>query len=345
MVRILRKRGDASLSLLQRAWVVVVVMGLLLSACQIEEIEPVGSGSAEESSSAGVEREARLAAANRGLEWLLDHADEMPPGWAPFFLLRLHRITSDVETASRIERVLRDDSAPSRRFPLPDYLGHPKLLRSPGLMSVLFELRRRKAVGEPYEAQAEVVRKLFESRGKKFWPRVHFTQRIVYLHQFRELGWRTPFEFEELVGQVEMSAKSRQWRGGTQDQPTLYAITHLILVEGRYFREYVDPEPYKAMIPFLLLSLKRLTSEGLGGERELDISAEILATLALIQYPDSDLTRQARRQLVAAQNPDGSWGDGEGVTAGRVHATLVAVWATMVLPSEFRPDPDLAIRP
>ena len=340
-----RKRGDTPRSLIRRAWVVVVAVGISLSACQVEEVEPLGSLSAEEIQSAGVEREARLIAASRGLEWLLDNADEMPPGWAPFFLLRLHRATSEAETASRIERVIRDDSAPSRRFPLPDDLGDPKLLRSPNLMSVLFELRRRKAVGEPYEAQAEVVRKLLESRGQQFWPRVRLTQRIVYLYQFRELGWEAPFEFEELVRQVGMWAKSRQWRGGAQDQPTLYAITHLILVEGRYFQEYVDPERYKSMVPFLLLSLKRLTSEGLRGERELDIAAEILASLALIRYPDNDLTRDVRKRIIAAQNPDGSWGDGDGVTAGKVHATALAVWATMILPSELRSDPDLAIRP
>jgi hypothetical protein len=247
--------------------------------------------------------------------------------------------------ANRIEEVLRDDSAPSRRFSLPDDLGDPKLLKRSNYISVLFELRRRKAVGEPYEAQAETVMELFEVHGEQFWPRVKLTQRIVYLHQFRQLGLQSPFEFDELVEQVEMSAKSRKWEGGVDDRPTLYAINHLILVEGGYFREYVDPERYQAMIPFLLLSLERLTSEGTWGERDLDISAEILATLALIQYPDNDVTREARRRLIAAQNPDGSWGEGGGVTAGRVHATLAAVWATMILPNEFRPDPDLTIRP
>ncbi len=111
----------------------------------------------------------RMAAAQQGIEWLVSHADEMPAGWAHPFLLRLHRMAPDEVTAARIEAVLRDDSAFSRRTVLPANLENPQLLEPSRLMAILTELRRRKAVGEPYLRQVEVLHTTIVSNEARFW--------------------------------------------------------------------------------------------------------------------------------------------------------------------------------
>ncbi|MBW2499778.1 MAG: hypothetical protein JRF61_21045 [Deltaproteobacteria bacterium] len=315
-----------------------LAIGLVLLACGRED-----AGRADGVVDAS-ERRLRMAAADRGLEWLLRHADEMPVGWAHPFLLRLYRVAPNDETAARIEAVLRDDSAASRRFVLPGDLSDPSLLHSLRLTPILFELRRRKALGEPYEEHCEALRRVLESHGDAFWPRVRLTQRGVFLHQFRDLALPLPFDFEDLLAEVEASVTQRPVAEVALDRQSLYAMTHLVLVEGRYFREYVDADRYEAMLPILVRALDVQLNEG-AGERALDVVAEILACLSLIRYPEDASVLGARRRVIAAQNADGSWGDGEGVTPGRVHATLLGVLATLVLPERLRADPDLRATP
>jgi hypothetical protein len=303
-----------------------------------------GEESAHPDSVEAARQSERLAAARAGLEWLVDHADEMPTGWAHSFLLRLHRVAPDDATAARIESVLRDDGAPSRRLVLPADLNDPRLLDTRQLTPILFELRRRKAVGEPYEEQRDAIGRMLETRGADFWSRVRLTQRGVYLHLFPDLGLPLPYDFEDLFAAVEASVTRRSPTVVAQDRPSLYAATHLVLVESGYFRVYVDSDRYGRLIPYLLTALDAQSARQ-GEERALDISAEILTSLALLRYPDDETMRLARARIISAQRPDGSWGEGEAVTPGRVHATLLAVLATSVLPDELRGDPDLSSRP
>jgi len=316
------------------AALVACVLAAMHVACDGEE-----RGGSHDAMAGAVPSE-RMSAALRGVDWIVSHADELPDGWAHPLLLRLHRVAPDDETARRIEAVLRDDGAPSRRFPLPARLSDPRLLQPLRLMPILFELRRRKAVGEPYEAELEVLRRLLEARGGALLTRLPLTQRIVCLHQLRDLGLPRPYDFDSLFAEVEASVRERPIAELIEDRAILYAITHLVLVESGYFRRYVDAARYGNLLPPLRQALPIQLAEG-AGEQGLDVAAEILACLSLLRQPDDEVVREARRRLIAAQDADGSWGDTPGVNPTRVHATLVGTFGTIELPATLRADPDL----
>jgi len=288
--------------------------------------------------------QARMAAARSGIEWLIQYADEMPPGWAHPFLNRIHRVAPDDETAVLIEAALRNDSAPSRRFRLPVDLEDSRILRPLRMTPVLFELRRRKAVGQPYREELETIRRAIEENEESFWERVRPLQRAVYLHQFRDLGMTVPYDIDTLYREFRSGVDARPIENVAKDIQTLYVLTHLILVRSMYFREYVDTGEFDPMLPYMLRALAENLEKGVATSK-LDVSAEILACLSLMRYPDDDHVAAARRVLISAQNSDGSWGEGSGITRKRVHATLGGVLGTIVFPTELRSDPDLASRP
>lgn len=288
--------------------------------------------------------QARMAAARLGIEWLIQYADEMPSGWAHPFLSRIHRVAPDDETAELIEAVLRDDSAPSRRFRLPVDLEDPRILRPLRMTPVLFELRRRKAVGQPYREELKTIRRAIQENEESFWERVKPLQRAVYLHQFRDLGVTVPYDIDTLYREFRSGVEARPIEDVAKDTRALYVLTHLILVRSKYFRQYVDRDEFEPMLPYMLRALSENLENGVVTSK-LDVSAEILACLSSMKYPDDDRVAAARRVLLSAQNSDGSWGEGSGATRKRVHATLGGVLGSIVFPTQLRSDPDLASRP
>ena len=134
---------------------------------------------------------ARMQSAQAGIGWLLRHADELPPGWAHLFLLRIHRVAPDAATAHAIEAVLRDDEAPTRRLNLPPRLDHPSLLAPFRLTPILFELMRRKRSASPTSRNATPASPP-RGESRAFLGPVQPTQELVYLHQFADWVGRRP---------------------------------------------------------------------------------------------------------------------------------------------------------
>jgi hypothetical protein len=290
----------------------------------------------------GAERATRLSAARAGIDWLVQHVDEMPPGWAHTYLLRLHRLAPDDATAANIEAALRADPGGRRATHLPRRIGVRGVLETRRLIPLLFELARRRDLGIPIRKEIDAFRPLLESDGGRFWEPIKPTQRLVLLHLFEEVGLETPRDLEQTVRDLKVELEQRPPEDVATDEGMLFTLTHVIMAESGYFRERPDPQRVAFVIPHLLHGLDAALE---GGESapSLDLTAEIVGCLTFVGVSADERIDDARAWILDAQNEDGSWGEGQGVTAPRIHLTLNAVTATIDWPERPRPDPGLRI--
>lgn len=284
----------------------------------------------------------RLSAARAGIDWLVENVDEMPPGWAHTYLLRLHRLAPDGSAAARIEAALRADPGGRRAAPLPRQLGGAGILQTHRLIPLLFELERRMDLGIPNRQEIDALRQLLEADAGRFWEPIKPTQRLVLLHLFEEVGLEPPRDLEQTVRDLKVELEQRQSEDVASDDGMLYALTHVIMAESGYFQRRPDPERVAFAIPHLRRGLERaLESEA--PAQSLDLTAEIVGCLTFLGVPVDDRIETARQRILDAQKEDGSWGAGRGATAKRIHLSLNAVTATVDWPARPRPDPDLRL--
>jgi hypothetical protein len=102
----------------------------------------------------------------------------------------------------------------------------------------------------------------------------------------------------------------------------LYAITHLVYTMNDYSLRQLDPECLKPEFEFLKSNFQNALQEG-----DPEPLGEYIDTLKSFGLRDDDpLIRKGVRFLLAAQNPDGSWGDPKDRDIyNRYHATWTAI--------------------
>lgn len=283
-----------------------------------------------------------VSGARAGIDWLVDHADAMPPGWAHTYLLRLHRLAPDETMAARIEAALRADPEGRRASPLPRRLGQRRVLQTRQLVPLLFELTRRKDLGIPIRKEQDALQAILKADEGRFWKPIKATQRLVLLHLFAELGLEPPRDPDQTVRELKRELAARPPEDVASDDEMLYALTHVIMTESGYFQERPDPERVAFTIPHLFRGLQRALDDE-DPARSLDLIAEIVGCLTFVGVAAEGRIDAARQRILDAQQRDGSWGEGTGATAKRIHLSLNAVTATIEWPARPRPDPDLRL--
>ena len=268
-------------------------------------------------------QEQRLLAALRGTEWLIEHAKEMPPGWAYPNLSRLNRITASEEHQEQIRNILETDSREGQHNAIPKDLTNPALLKQNRIVPILFEVIRRREIGLAWKDEADALHELIETHESDLWETTNLRNKPTILHALTSLEIKTSMSEDYLLGELRQQAESETVQNLAGSTRYIYALTHIIFARSHYFRNQVDPEGLDFAIPILITALVRQT-QGKMGVMEIDMVGEILASLELLGLKEPRM-EVARRQLVAAQNPDGSWGAGNGVTPKRIHPTFNAV--------------------
>ena len=281
-----------------------------------------------------------MASAIQAIEWMIENAMAMPPGWAAPMLLRIHHIAPTDELAARIERKLFALSYKGGRPQLPSDLTSTSLLDPDRLTPILMELRTRKTYGQAYKEDVKALQALLDENPKAFWPQLLATQRVVSLYHFQELGLEAPVDFDDLYGEIFDGLKDRSIADVAKHNPTLYALTHLVILKTQYFRQYADPEPFEYMLPYFEAAIDRSIVEGMDDNAQ-DIGSEIILCLAFMRHPTDERIDRARKILVKMQNEDGSWGPDRAPDHVNIHGTLTGLLAVIDLPDTFRPDPVL----
>ena len=294
----------------------VCLLALLAFSCQ--EKTNITPESAQD-----MRQEERLLAALRGTEWLIEHAEEMPPGWTYPNLSRLNRLTASKELQERIEEILETDRREGQHKAIPQDLTDPALLRQNRILPILFEVLRRREIGLAWKNEANALHTLITTHEADFWESTNLRNKPTVLHTLASLGIKTSMTEDHLLDELRQQAASETAQNLAGSTRYIYAMTHIIFARSHYFKNRVDPEGLEFAIPIFLSALARHT-QGRMGVMEIDMVGEVLASLELLglQNPRMEV---ARRRLVAAQNPDGSWGAGKGVTPKRIHPTFNAV--------------------
>ncbi len=270
------------------------------------------------------ERAARTEAAHRGLDWLIAHADQMPPGWAHANLSRAAHINADPDRARRIAAALEADAAGANHRGLPDDLEDPGLLESERLTPTLFELLRRKQSGVRWRDAASTIAELAGRDELRFWKSLPLRHRPSILYLFEELEMPTAMNEAAIVEALRRGADEQGPERLGANTRYVYALTHVVFARSRYFRQRADPSGIEFAIPVFRAALEH---HGRGDLHflSLDLVGEVLASLELLGVGENEETLAARRRLVDAQDADGSWGTGNGVTPRRIHPTFNAV--------------------
>jgi hypothetical protein len=260
----------------------------------------------------------------------------LPPGWLHPFFQRLHRVTADHELRSKIAEVLVADLQRGRHVEIPDELDSPGALAPLQLTPMLFELDRRRQMGLPWKAARDRIQALVAANEGTFFEGLKPTQRIVYSHLFSELEIEPRESLAALTAETQARVRALPAVEVSGDVQTMYAITHLIYAQSRYFRDYVDP----AAFGFARPALNRVLRTWLAGRRDpyyMDVVAEVLVCRQLLRVPDDGLSRRARSVLNELQNDDGSWSGGREAGRQQTHATLGGAAANLVFPDPLNP--------
>ncbi|MCH2185831.1 hypothetical protein MK280_08160 [Myxococcota bacterium] len=317
---------DQTIGVTHRAIAVACVVTLTLMACQERANDTPQSAQ-------NFRDEERRMAAFRGTEWLIDHAEKMPPGWAYPNLSRLSRLTTSEEHHDRIREMLELDRREGQHSAIPDDLTDPALLRQKRFVPILSEVLRRREIGLAWKNEADALHNLIAAHEVDLWETTNLRNKPTVLHALASLGIKTSMTEGRLLDELREMAVSETAQNLAGSTRYIYALTHIIFTRSHYFRNPVDLEGLEFMVPIFLTALARHSQTQMG-VMEIDMVGEVLASLELLGVSEPRM-EVARRRLVAAQNPDGSWGTGRGVTPKRIHPTFNAVAGLINFHSAF----------
>lgn len=266
----------------------------------------------------------RVRAAEAGVDWMLGHWREMPPGWAYANLSRLSRVVSSGPRAARIDEALREDLARGDHPTLPPIPLDAEIRDPRRLTPILLELQRRRDNDLPWREHAGAIGAMAADDELGFWKSIPLRQRSTVVHLFEELEIATAMHLEAVTEALRQAAAKEDERLLAVKTSYIYAITHVVLARSGYFRQLADPTGLEFTIPVLRGALEYRLARPVD-VFALDQICEILASLQLLGVPDDALTERARTQVVALQNADGSWGTGDGAARRKIHPTFNAI--------------------
>lgn len=296
-------------------------------------------------SSVAIDRAARTRAADAGVDWMLAHWRDMPPGWAYANLSRLARVVKREPLAAKLDAALREDLASGSHLALPDLPLEAPILDPGELMPTLLELLRRRENGLAFSEPAENIGRLAAADDLAFWKSIPLRQRSTVVHLFDALDIPTTMRLEAVTAALRQATLEQEPGGLAMRTAYVYAVTHVVLARSGYFEQRADPSGLEFAIPVLRGAIEYRLSRPVD-VFALDQICEALVSLQLLGVPDDELSERARAQVIALQNEDGSWGTGEGAPRRKIHPTFNAIMALLdlqvVLPA---PGSEAGVRP
>lgn len=298
--------------------------GALLMSIAIAAASGLSACGDPHDSTVAVDLPARTRAAEAGIDWMLAHWREMPPGWAYANLSRLARVAKGQPLAARIETALQEDLATGSHPALPDVPLEAPTLEPGELTPMLLELLRRRENGLAYREPADAIGRLAAVDELGFWKSIPLRQRSTLVHLFDELDIETTMQLEAVTEALRQATVDGDAGGLAMKTAYVYAITHVVLARSRYFRQLADPSGLEFAIPVLRGAIEYRLARPVD-VFALDQICEALASLQLLGVPDDDSSERARAQIIALQNDDGSWGTGDDAARRKIHPTFNAI--------------------
>jgi hypothetical protein len=277
---------------------------------------------------------ARDTAARRGIAWLADNHAKMGPTWTFAIFSYLYPIVADPALAATCG-ALRDEASRVPFLSLKEAFRDPHPLRLATLQPTVAELLRRKWAGEPWEDAALVLQVQLRERADGFWKHVPLGQQAVLLHGFSVLDIDAKRTLDDLVRELRATWSEGDPEALLVDPRFMFGLTHVFYAASGYFTHYPAADGFGPELEILRRALRRYLAAPVPPEGYfLDVQAEVLVALALLRAPEDDDVHAMHERLLGLQNPDGSWGERDGID--RYHATVVAVQALLDFPDEFR---------
>jgi len=284
------------------------------------------------------------AAMQRGLDWLARHPASVDDGGLPDILDEgvgyYVRYNLAVDAAGRAGAAAQLRDHMTRLGDLPEfqqwvYQGRKKLT---DYYHLVLAAHLMQVAGEPHELQGEIAAQA--RRVLRMVQRCDPTKRLAIALFLQHQGEQPGIVLQAALAgsRIERIVRGNPPRLPPQPVPAqvhnsasleLYALVHEIVALTDFGRRTPPPwlqQRRAAVSRFLGQAVSWATTAG-----NIDLAAELLMSVRLLQEPLTDPCREAVAVMVASQQEDGGWGD---ATPGRMnkqrHAVLTATTALWV---------------
>jgi len=282
------------------------------------------------------------AAAMAGLEWLLGPEGSGSASSDSSTVNKLYRVVSDEVLAERLLVVGRRVHAEIGRREVPTDLSNRKYLLWGALDPLVKQVIRDRCTGQRSSDDAERLAAHVREHRADLVDRLPLNRRIVAAYYLEQAGMDCCNLYESSLSALRAVLEALPSDKNLANDPLLlYAITHVLFTRSSYYDHYLDPKDFEPELAAIRSAASGMAARGLH-PLDLDIAAELLICLKLVRAPADATVESLRRQVVAMQNQDGSWGADQG--SGR-HATLMATLALVDFAPEFRGEGNIRCAP
>lgn len=270
----------------------------------------------------------KAQAAQRSIEWILQHKDDVSAYDAVWLLGDLYNVVPDNETAQKILTAIQEIGATiqskTETNEITERIGPEK----ENLTPVLLDLLRRKCLGEDINTETKKITQELE----KMEP----SQDLGQLYMLKELGIGDQNHYNQLVSEfVSVIKKQPNQANPNHLDELLSFITHIVLYQSDYFSQYPDPNMLRQELSILKRSLTGISTSPTVLRNNVDLLAQILFSLKLLRQKPDDTVNALYNGLIAIQNNDGSWSETQSKEF-TFHNTVMATIALMNFPDKLR---------
>lgn len=264
----------------------------------------------------------RRAAAMRGVRWLLEERRSMPAEEWVAVMVRIYRVIPDEPLAASLATAVRHALATQPLRCDREDLDGPHVEEFGALYRVLADLLRCRHERRDYRGSAAALARSLGAANPVWTSPARHQLVLAYLLE------RVAIPAGPSLASIRAGIGDR-CEPATLPEPGRspcdpYAVTHVVLTASDYFQRRLDPAGFPREVRFLRDAMRQ--SRGIpADDRSADLLAEVLISYQLLQLPFDPEALALRRQLVAHQNRDGSWG----APALRRHLTAVVTLALL----------------
>lgn len=192
------------------------------------------------------------------------------------------------------------------------------------------QLLTKKCMGIIYVKEIEDLSQFIISHKKEIFPSGKEANMLVASYLLNELGAHSEDLYQSAVQKLKNNSPT------SVDTQYLYALTHIIFINSRYFDKYVNPVNFQKEIVEFNRVLALVIQRPFKSDIEEDVIAEILISLKLLKQPMTRDSLLLYSRLMDYQNKDGSWGNEKNTNSGKLHHTTLSILALIEFSPHFR---------